>query len=130
MRHIPVSAFTEAAVDSLLAEMARLSERDYPEIGVPMVLVTEDLTSAPGGRPLHDDGLSGLLARALSDCADMLRARKPDLAAEDLAGLIEVLADRCILGLEGPAFSRRADLHPSPLPDPASEPSRSAAQAA
>ena len=121
MMHLALPAPSEQEIDALLAEMQRLGTRDYPEIGVPMFLVAEDLTvAAPARAP--GDGTGRLLAMLLADGAAMLRARKAELSAEDLAGLIEALADRHFLGLGAPAFSCRDDLHPAPVrevtPDP------------
>jgi hypothetical protein len=91
--------------------MVRLGHRDYKEIGVPMFLVAEDLTGR--GAPAAAGDRSGrILAMLLAEGAAALRARRPDLSADDIARLIEALADRHFLSLATPAFSRRAELHP------------------
>ena len=44
----------EEEVDARLADMERLGNRNYKEIGVPMFLVAEDLTEAAKPRPAGD----------------------------------------------------------------------------
>ena len=101
----------EEEVDARLAEMERLGERDYKEIGVPMFLVAEDLTE--GARPrAAGDGSGRILAMLLAEGAEALRTRRPDLDADDIALLIEALADRHFLSLAAPSFSRATELHP------------------
>jgi hypothetical protein len=99
-------------VDARLADMERLGSRDYKEIGVPMFLVAEDLTQAAPPRPAPD-GSGRILAMLLSEGVEALRRRRPELSAEDLAALVEQIADRHFLSLALPAFSRADDLHPS-----------------
>lgn len=101
----------EEEVEARLAEMDRLGSREYKEIGVPMFLVAEDLT-AEAPPPPGRDGSGRLLAMLLAEGAEALKTRRPSLDAEDIARLIETLADRHFLSLAVPAFSRAADLHP------------------
>lgn len=101
----------EEEVDARLADMDRLGSRDYKEIGVPMFLVAEDLTDGAVARPAAD-GSGRILAMLLAEGVEALRRRRPELGAEDIARLIEQLADRHFLSLAMPAFSRAADLHP------------------
>ncbi len=101
----------EEEVDARLADMERLGSRDYKEIGVPMFLVAEDLTEAAKPRPAGD-GSGRILAMLLAEGAEALRMRRPDLDADDIARLIEALADRHFLSLAARAISRAADLHP------------------
>ena len=98
-------------VDARLADMARLGSRDYKEIGVPMFLVAEDLTEGTP-QPAARDGSGRLLAMLLAEGVEALRRRRPDLGADDIARLIEQIADRHFLALAMPSFSRTADLHP------------------
>ncbi|SFS12482.1 hypothetical protein [Sphingomonas jatrophae] len=84
---------------ALAADMARLGARPYSEVGVPMFLVAEDLR---GDLAVKDEG-EPKLAAALRDMA----VERPEPA--DTARLIEVLADRHILGADGPAFTRLSD---------------------
>lgn len=111
MTFIAVPPVPEDVIDARLADMDRLGQRDYTEIGVPMFLVAEDLTGAAPPRPSHD-GAGRVLAMLLAEDAEALRRRKPDLGAKDVARLIESLADRHFLSLATPAFSQSADLHP------------------
>jgi hypothetical protein len=101
----------EEEVDARMADMDRLGRRDYKEIGVPMFLVAEDLT---GETPAHraDDGSGRILAMLLAEGAEAMRRRVPDLGPKEIARLIESLADRHLLALATPAFSRAEDLHP------------------
>jgi hypothetical protein len=48
----------------------------------------------------------------LAEGAQALRMRRPELDADDIARLIEALADRHFLSLAAPAFSRATELHP------------------
>lgn len=96
---------------SLLAEMAALAARDYPEIGVPALLIGEDLTAAGDasiGTP-RDRAMAATLARM----AETLASRGVDLGADDIVQLMELLADRHFLPAV-PSFSRADHLHPPP----------------
>ena len=97
-------------IESRVAHMERLGQRDYAEIGVPMFLVAEDLTEAEPA-PRANDGSGRVLAMLLAESAEALRRRTPNLSAKDVARLIESLADRYFLGLATPAFSQSAHLH-------------------
>ena len=111
MMSLTLPPLPDEEVDQRLAEMERLGSRDYKEIGVPMFLVAEDLSGGAGPRPAPD-GSGRLLAMLLAEGAEALRRRRPDLGAEDIAQLIEQIADRHFLSLALPAFSRDSDLHP------------------
>ena len=111
MINISLPLLAEEEVDARLADMDRLGNRDYKEIGVPMFLVAEDLTG-PGPVRAAGDGSGRILALLLAVAAAALRQRKPDLDAEDIARLIEAIADRHFLSLAAPAFSRATELHP------------------
>lgn len=101
---------SEAFIDELLADMERLGQRPYAEIGVPMFLVAEDLSgTAPETKPAHADTQ---LAMLFAQAAEALMRRKPELTAGDVARLVEVIADRHFLALATPPFSRIGDLHP------------------
>jgi hypothetical protein len=112
MINFSLPPLAEEEVDARLADMDRLGSRDYAEIGVPMFLVAEDLT---GQSPRHvaHDGSGRILAMLLAEGVAALRSRRPDLDADDIARLIEALADRHFLSLATPAFSRATDLHPA-----------------
>jgi hypothetical protein len=115
MMNIALPPPSEEEVEARLADMERLGNRDYKEIGVPMFLVAEDLSGEARQR-VTADGSGRILAMLLAEGAAALRSRRPDLSADDIARLIEALADRHFLSLATPAFSRAADLHPE---DPA-----------
>jgi hypothetical protein len=115
MMNILLPPPSDQEVEARLADMERLGSRDYKEIGVPMFLVAEDLTGGPPHKS-PDDGSGRILAMLLAEGAAALRSRRPDLSADDIARLIEALADRHFLSLATPAFSRAVDLHPE---DPA-----------
>jgi hypothetical protein len=111
MMNFAMPPLPDEEVDARLAEMERLGARDYKEIGVPMFLVAEDLSEGAASRPAAD-GSGRLLAMLLAEGIEALRRRRPELGAEDIAQLIEHIADRHFLSLALPAFSRHADLHP------------------
>ncbi|MCC0062998.1 MAG: hypothetical protein H6895_02780 [Defluviimonas sp.] len=81
--------------DDLSAEMDRLGNRPYAEIGVPMYLVLEDLTGTMP-QPLRQAG-DPELAAAFTKAAEQVAAAKGTLEAGDIARIIEVLADRSFL---------------------------------
>lgn len=111
MINLTLPAPPEEELDERMAQMDRLGNRPYAEIGVPMFLVAEDLTGeAPLRRP--DDGSGRVLAMLLAEGAEAMRRRVPELTAKDVARLIESLADRYFLGLATPAFSQSEKLHP------------------
>lgn len=111
MNNFLLPPLPEEEIDARMADMERLGSRDYREIGVPMFLVAEDLTDGAAPRPAAD-GSGRILAMLLAEGAEALRRRRPELGAEDIAKLIEDLADRYFLSLATPPFSRTADLHP------------------
>lgn len=86
----------------LKADLARLKARPYAEVGVPMFLVPEDWR----GGPLPAGGEPDLAAR-LSAMAELHGDPCP------VAPLVELLADRHLLGADGPVFTRLSDA-PSP----------------
>jgi hypothetical protein len=112
MFNFPFPTIPEEMVESSLADMERLGQRPYAEIGVPMFLVTEDLTADLTQPKRGADASGRVLALLLADAAQALKVRRPDLTAKDIARLVETLADRHFLGLAAPAFSQSADLHP------------------
>ncbi|MBP1807068.1 hypothetical protein [Rubellimicrobium aerolatum] len=115
MLRIVLPPLSEEEALARLADMDRLGRRDYAEIGVPMFLATEDLTGNAPSRPSDGtlDGTGRILATLLAEGVEALRTCTPDLTADDLARLIEALADRHLLALAVPAFSRAPDLHPA-----------------
>jgi hypothetical protein len=109
-KRLASEAFTDAFIENLIADMARLGSRPYAEIGVPMFLVAEDLTSASvcvANQSTNGHDLATLFAQMV----DALNHRKPELDADDIARLIEVLADRYFLAFAMPAFSCIPELH-------------------
>lgn len=106
-------ACTDAFVDDLIAQMQVLGARPYSEIGVPMFLVAEDLTKdGPAEAIVSCSGND--LATLFAQMAEALLSRKPELDANDIARLVEVLADRYFLAFATPAFSAIGALHPEP----------------
>ena len=81
-------------IDALEAEIARLSARPYAEIGVPMYIVPENLCD---GAPEPAPAAPNALSRAFDEAVAALEAKRGPLHAEDLARIIEVLADRTFL---------------------------------
>jgi hypothetical protein len=111
MTNFSLPPLPDEEVDARLADMERLGSRDYKEIGVPMFLVAEDLTEGAPVRSAPDES-GRILAMLLAEGVEALRRRRPELGAEDIARLVEQIADRHFLSLALPAFSRAADLHP------------------
>lgn len=92
--------------ERLLADMARLGERPYAQVGVPMFLVAEDLRGGPLP-PLEEAWAA--IAETFVRMGAVLDAHRPDAGAKDVARLVEVLADRHLLGVTMPAFTRLGD---------------------
>lgn len=102
---------SDAFIDQLLADMARLGSRPYAEIGVPMFLVAEDLSGSERDRAGADVSSGTQLAALFAQAAAALKTRKPELTAGDIAQLVEVIADRHFLAFATPAFSQTSALH-------------------
>ncbi len=88
----------ESAVDMRLREdLARLAPRIYSEEGIPVFLACMNMVPA---RTLHKPAkvtlppLSAALASAFHRNAEAFQRIRPDAKAQDVAPLIEVLADR------------------------------------
>lgn len=90
--------------DTLAADMARLGERPYPEVGVPMFVIAQDL-SRPDA-PRASTATSIKLADRFAELADMLIAHNADPSVAQMARLVEVLADEHLLELHGQRFTR------------------------
>ena len=93
--------------NSLATDMARLSARPYSEVGVPMFVIAQDITTTKT-RPANGAN-TGELAERFAELAATLVATTPQPNVADVARLVEVLADRHLLGLDGPCFTRIAD---------------------
>ena len=93
--------------DTLVTDMARLAARPYSEVGVPMFVIAQDRTAIKGARaPISSDGN---LAVRLAALAVAFTKHNPDPGLTDVARLIEVLADRHLLQLDGPRFTLISD---------------------
>lgn len=106
MSSYPQPFSVETLIDIVVAETERLETKKYAEIGVPMFLIGEDATVAAGaaaGGHVASDGLAGHFAQL----AGALAMRKPVLDLEDVAKLLEVLADRHFMDT-GPAAANVA----------------------
>lgn len=106
-------AFDTAMIDQLLADLRTLDSRSYEEIGVPMFMVGEDLTPAATPQPQRSGGDADL-AVLFARLAQALSAHRGDLDACDIGQLLELLADRHLLGFATPPFSATRALHPDP----------------
>lgn len=103
--HLP--EITEAFIDEVMADIERLTSRDYAEIGVPMFLIAEDLSAgAPQSVAPHSPHRSALLRAAFDQVWAAISARKPELDSVDISRAIEVVADRYILAIPAGEFSR------------------------
>ena len=88
--------------DDVVGAIRELTSRDYAEIGVPMILVAEDLTQ---GAVVHDGPASAEneeLAESFRRVWQALEALKPDLTSLDVSHAIELLADRHMRSLVEP----------------------------
>ena len=98
---------TEAFIEEVMADIERLTSRDYAEIGVPMFLIAEDLSAgAPRSVPPQSPHRSALLRAAFDQVWAAIAARKPELDSVDISHAIEVVADRYILAIPAGEFSR------------------------
>ena len=84
----------DATLDAFEDDIVRLSRRKYAEVGVPMFLVPEDLTR-PDPPASTEEGSA--LAIEFEAMIAALTARSGPLTGNDLAHVLEVLADRHFL---------------------------------
>lgn len=112
MKNFVLPPLAEAEVDARLADMERLGRRNTREIGVPMFLVAEDLSGAAPARGPGDEA-GRILAMLLAEGVEALRSRRPELSAEDVAKVVERIADRHFLSLGATPYSRDEGLHPA-----------------
>ena len=97
-------------IDEVFADIERLTSRNYAEVGVPMFLIAEDLSSGAAAptapvSPHH----SAMVATEFDQVWAAIVARKPDLDAVDISRAIEVFADRYILRLAASEFTHLID---------------------
>ena len=85
----------DAYLDAFEADIVRLSRRDYAQEGVAMYLVPEDLTQTGPPPPATADGQQ--LHDHFTAICTALEARNGPLASQDIAHILEVLADRHFL---------------------------------
>lgn len=89
---------------TLAADLARLGARPYAEVGVPMILLAEDLRGGARVVPAQAADAPVLALRdRLRTVAD---TGHPVATSAATARLLEVLADRTLLGPDGPDFTR------------------------
>lgn len=93
MSVISPSFSIETLIDIMVADPDRLKTNKHAETGVPMFLVGEDAVGAAGSYGLEETAPS-LLGERLAQLAGAFAMRKPDLELDDVAKLLEVLADR------------------------------------
>ena len=83
----------EAMIDAMVTDPDRFETAKYVEMGVPMFLIGEDTTSAASVNVTATDPLGAQFA----ELARAFAARKPVLDLDDLAALLEALAERYFL---------------------------------
>lgn len=98
---------TDAFIDEVMADIERLTSRDYAEIGVPMFLIAEDLSAdAKADVPPVSPHRSAILAAAFDQVWQAVMQRKPELDAVDISRALEVVADRYVLSYPTVEFSK------------------------
>lgn len=100
-----MSSMTES--EMLAKDIARLAARPYSEVGVPMFVIAQDRTAKKDTQPpvSVDFGLAERFAALAAASAE----QNPALTLVDIARLVEVLADRHLLALNGPHFTEISD---------------------
>lgn len=93
--------------DTLAADMARLGMRPYSQVGVPMFVIAQDLT--PNAMPRPEIAVTRDLAQRFADLAATLISVDPDPGFAQVARLVEVLADRHLLQVDGQHFTQILD---------------------
>lgn len=93
--------------DTLTADMNRLGARPYSEVGVPMFIITQDLTATQA--PQASAASSRELAKRFAELAAALTLKNPDPGLGDVARLVEVFADRHLLEIDGQRFTMISD---------------------
>lgn len=83
-------------IDWLESEIARLAKRPKAEVGIPMFVVPENLAEATPDASPTDAG-STELSRSFDAAVAGLEKRRGPLKPEDLAAIIEVLAEHHFL---------------------------------
>ena len=103
----------EILIDILVADPDRIETTKYAEVGVPMFLIGEDATTsiAMGTVGQSTDPLGAHFAQL----AGALALRKPELDIDDVAKLLEVLAERYFLPPEDGADVKTDQTHPTEL---------------
>lgn len=99
---------TDAQPTALLAALALLTARDYPEIGVPALLACD------GGETESVDADPDRLATELAALVTLLAVARPTLEIADIGQLMEHCADCYFFDLVSSPFSTNTALHPLP----------------
>jgi len=101
----------------LVADPERIETTKYAEMGVPMFVIGEDAPSGPADAS-SGGALTSNLGEHFRQLANALAARKPDLVQDDVAKLLEILAERHFMdGGNGVATATTA-LAPGPEAPP------------
>ena len=111
----------ETLIDILVADPDRLKTTKYAEMGVPMFLIGEDAPSVAVIAPI-DDTATDPLGEQFAQLAAALALRKPELDLNDVAKLLEVLADRYFLTDGTESLADKALTSPTELLLPAAPP--------
>lgn len=79
----------------LLEELARLDARDYSEEGIPMFLACENRAGGTGEGDRHPSAIpeNAALAMEFRNLAKLLPQIRPSASEDDVARLVEILAD-------------------------------------
>ena len=87
----------ETLIDILIADPERFQKKEYVEKGVPMFLIGEDLTGERligAAATIPGATATDRLGDRMAELAATLALRKPTLDLDDVARLLEVLAER------------------------------------
>jgi hypothetical protein len=94
--------------DDVIGDIAKLTARDYAEIGVPMILIAEDLSTSAAAIEAAATAENEALASNFNKVWQALNAKNPNPTSRDVSHAIELLADRHMLSLAATSVAKAA----------------------